>query len=431
VALQNKYSSKVNNALEQLGKLDPNPISLNERSCSLFSSFKHSPYQTVVADNITVRMQFKALTLAALAGVVLGQGQDLTTALGSLPQLSNLTTYLSAFPDFVGQLSQLTNITLLAPNNAAFTELMNSSAGAALTDGDTSLIQALFSYHVLNGSFSTFGNTTFVPTALQPPQYTNVTGGQRVEAMNASDSVTFFSGLLQNSTVTNSTNFTNGVIHIIDRVLTVPQNISTTAVALNLTSAAGALIQADLVTTLDYLSDVTVFVPNNEAFQNIGTALPNLTMEEVTSILTYHVVNGTVGYSTSLMNGTSLTTLQGSNLTVYLEDDRVFVNSAEVVIPNVLVANGVVHVIDNVLNPMNATATADPNASTQAPAFPGASSASDVPYTSGVAQPTSAVATSEATAAASSSSEGVAMPMKTGAVGAAALFGGAAAIMNL
>jgi uncharacterized surface protein with fasciclin (FAS1) repeats len=385
-----------------------------------------------VAINLSITMQFKALTLTALAGVVLGQGQDLTTTLGSLPQLSNLTSYLSAFPDFVGQLSQLTNITLLAPNNAAFAELLNSSAGAALTNGDTALIQALFSYHVLNGSYSSFENTSFVPTALQPPQFTNVTGGQRVEAMNASDSVTFFSGLLQNSTVTNSTNFTNGVIHIIDRVLTVPQNISTTAVQLNLTSAAGALTQAELVTTLDYLSDVTVFVPNNEAFQSIGSALPNLTMEQVTSILTYHVVNGTVGYSTDLTNGTSLTTLQGSNLTVYLEDDRVFVNSAEVVIPNVLVANGVVHVIDNVLNPENATATADPSASTQAPAFPGASSASDVPFTSGVAQPTSSVATSEATAAASSSSsEGLARPMQTGAIGAAALFGGAAAIMNL
>ena len=99
-------------------------------------------------------MQLKALTLAGLAGMAFAQmGQDLTTALRSLPQLSNLTSYLSAFPDFIDQLSQLTNVTLLTPNNQAFAELLNSSAGAAITNGDQAQIQALFSYHVMNGMY--------------------------------------------------------------------------------------------------------------------------------------------------------------------------------------------------------------------------------------------------------------------------------------
>ena len=386
-------------------------------------------------------MQLKALTFAALVGTAFGQGmQDLTTTLGSLPQLSNLTSYLSAFPDFVGQLSQLSNITLLAPNNAAFAQLLNSSAGAALTNGDQAMIQALFSYHVLNGTYPSFNETQFVPTALQPPQFTNVTGGQVVEATAEDDSIAFFSGLLQNSSYTgNTVNFTGGVVHIIDRVLTIPQNISTTAVAANLTSAAGALTQAGLVETVDYLSDVTVFVPNNAAFQAIGSALPNLTMEEVTSILTYHVVNGTVAYSSTLMNGTSVPTVQGGNLTITIQDGDVFVNSARVIIPDVLVANGVVHVINGVLNPMNATAAPNADSEDSTPAFTGASSATDAPYTSGVPTPTSALVPAEETSggasgaggAASTSSEGVAAAMKTGAVGAAALFGGAAALMNM
>lgn len=378
-------------------------------------------------------MQFKALTLAALAGVVLGQEvPDLTTALGSYPQLANLTTYLSAYPDFVSQLGSLQNITLLAPNNDAFAALLNSSAGAALTGGDAELIQGIFSYHVLNGTYQTFNGTSFVPTALQPPAYTNVTGGQVVQAVGSEDSVMFVSGLLQMATVGTSANFTGGVIHIIDSVLTVPQNISSTAVQANLTSAAGALTQAELVSTVEGLSDVTVFVPNNEAFQAIGSALPNLTMEQVVAILSYHVVEGVVGYSTMLENGTSLQTVQGNNVTITLSGENVYVNSAQVVLPDVLVANGVVHVIDNVLNPDNATATANPDSDEQAPAFGGASSVSDVPFTSGVAQPTSAVATSEAPAATESGAEeGAAMPMMTGAVGVAALFGGAAAVMNL
>lgn len=58
------------------------------------------------------------------------------------------------------------------------------------------------------------------------------------------------------------------------------------------------------------------------------------------------VVSGTVGYSSTLMNGTSLKTMSGANLTITVENGTVFVNSAKVVTPDVLVANGVVHVID-------------------------------------------------------------------------------------
>ena len=382
-------------------------------------------------------MHTKALTLAALAATAVAQGtQNLTAALSSSPQLSNLTTYLGAVPGLVSQLSGLTNITLLAPNNAAFTELLSSPAGAALTGGDQAAIQALFSYHVLNGTYASFNKTQFVPTALMPPMFTNVTGGQVVEAVPSGGMVSFFSGGLMNSSVVSQqpVNFTGGVIHIIDRVLTIPQNVSTTAVAANLTSAAGAFTAANLAGTVDGLTDSTFFVPNNEAFQAIGSALPNLTMEVITSILTYHVVQGTVAYSTLLSN-TSIATVQGENVTISVIGEKIFVNSAQVVVPNVLVANGVVHVIDGVLNPMNATATPNPSASTAAPAFPGASSASDVPYTSGVPTPTgSGVATSEApgaTQSAAATSSGAAVPMKTGAVGAAALFGGAAIMMNL
>lgn len=243
---------------------------------------------------------------------------------------------------------------------------------------------------------------------------------------------TFISGLLQNATVVNSTNFTGGVIHIVDRFLLLPQNISTTAVSLNLTSAVGILGNLSLADTVDDTRDVTVFVPNNEAFQRIGGNLANLTTQNLTSILQYHVVAGQVLYSTDLTNGSSLGTLGGENVTITLEGDSVYVNNAEVIYPNVLVRNGVVHVIDRVLNPSNTTAA--PNTATTEESFPSPSSASDVPYTSGVPTPTSAINTEGVASAASSaaSSSNVAFrPIETGAIGMAALFGGAAAVMNM
>ena len=96
----------------------------------------------------------------------------------------------------------------------------------------------------------------------------------------------------------------------------------------------------------------------------------------------------------------------------------------------------------SVLNPLNPDAKPNVSASTQKPAFSGVSSASNVPFTSGIPTPSSAIANPTATASGtggasasgagtSSSKSGIAMPMKTGAVGVAALFGGAAVMMNM
>ncbi|KAI9870631.1 MAG: hypothetical protein M1830_004025 [Pleopsidium flavum] len=388
-------------------------------------------------------MQFKHLSLAALAATASAQNMNLTSVLTSNPDLSNLTSYVSLYPQMLMQLSNATNITILAPSNEAFNKFMNSSMGAAVKANDTALIQSVLMYHVLNGthnSSSIMNTTSFIPTMLNNPMFANVTGGQRVEALMTGKNVTFFSGLLANSTVTKADmTFTGGVIHVIDNVLTVPQNISATAVAANLTSLAGALMNAKLVETLDTARDVTVFAPNNAAFQAIGSALPNMTTEELTRILEYHVCNGTVEYSSMLKNNTMLKTMNGDNLTVTMVNGTTFVNSAKVVMPDVLVANGVVHVIDNVLNPNMTMATPNPTASSQSAAFSGASSASNVPYTSGVATPTSVImggagaAQSSAAggAAKSSSKSGAAMPMRTGAIGAAALFAAGGAFINV
>lgn len=377
--------------------------------------------------------------------VAAAAGQDLTQILMSQPSLSNLTTYLQLYPNILSELSSMSNITVLAPSNQAFMAALNSSTSNTFSANMTDAITALFSYHVLNGTYNNFTNMPeFVTTALMPGTYANVTGGQAVEAIASSNmtnaTTTFFSGLLQKSTVvTNGTsNFTGGVVHIIDTFLSLPTNITDTAVQLNLRSAAGALNIANMADAVDTMMGVTCFIPNNAAFQAVGGTFATSTPEELARILEYHVINGTVGYSSMFSNGTMLTAMNGINVTITRSDGDIFVNSAKVLTPDVLVANGVVHVVDGVLNPGNRTAVANPSASTQEPAFSGASFATGTPFTSGVPSPTTSVNTAGATNAASSaaggesrSSSGGAMPMKTGAVGAAALFGGAAALMNM
>ncbi|KAK5090412.1 hypothetical protein LTS08_002687 [Lithohypha guttulata] len=369
-------------------------------------------------------MKYAGLVLAVASTAF---GQSLIEVLGGRPELSQLTGLLNS-SGLAGDLSSLTNNTLLAPNNAAIGAFLNSSTGAAVAT-DSALVQAILQYHVLQGNYSTVNATAFIPTLLVPPQYTNVTTGQVVQANATGSNVTFFSGLSSNSSVVNaSIPFSGGTIHIINRFLTVPQNISTTGVALNLTSAVGAIGQLNLTQAVDYTPDLTVFLPNNAAFQRIGGNLANLTVEQLAGIFAYHIVNGTVLYSTDIQNGTSVETT-GGNVTLTLQGSNVFVNNARVIRPNVLVANGVVHVIDRVLNPANTTAT--PNASTTEEAFPGATSASNEPFTSGVPTPTSAVPTTSAAGGSSSSSGGAWRPIETGAIGMVALFGGAAVVMNI
>ena len=118
-------------------------------------------------------------------------------------------------------------------------------------------------------------------------------------------------------------------MHIIDQVLTVPYNVSTTALAADLTALAGALEATNLLTTLDAAKDITVFAPNNAAFTAIGSAAGKLSVSALTSILEYHVIKGTVAYSSSLSTS-SVKTLGGSDVNITVEGGAVFVNAARV-----------------------------------------------------------------------------------------------------
>ena len=210
-------------------------------------------------------MHYKQLLpLAALAATASAQTANLTAALAATPDLSNLTSYVTLFPELLSTLASATNITILAPSNEAFARFLESPGGSAIRANDTDTIQALLQYHVLNGTYPAAAITdmpTFVPTLLSNMEYENVTEGQVVEAVRQGDSVVFYSGLLANSTVTTAdTNFTGGVIHIIDTVLTVPYNVSYTAQQAGLSAVAGALNRANLVDVLDSAEDLTIFV---------------------------------------------------------------------------------------------------------------------------------------------------------------------------
>ncbi|RDW82432.1 hypothetical protein BP6252_03544 [Coleophoma cylindrospora] len=371
-------------------------------------------------------MHLQYLLPVALAAVAAAQNRTLAQAIAGQSSLTTFQSLLSAQPDLVRALSNASSITILAPSNDAFSKFLSTTDGKAAS-AQPDVVAAVLQYHVLNAEVPGSAFTTtpqFVPSLLTNSTYANVTGGQVVEGVLNGKTVEIYSGLKLKSTVTTADiTFQGGVMHIIDNVLTIPPSDAVTAVDSQLTSLAGALTKANLVTAVDDLKDVTIFAPSNDAFKQIGGTAESLSTQQLTTILEYHVIKGTVGYSTLLIGGLAnetLPSLSGAGLNILIEDNKVFVDSAQVTMADIIVANGVMHVIGNVLNPDNTSATPNPTATTQSVAFAGATSAANAPFTSGINPTTTAPAagiTSKAAAA-----------RQTGAIGAAALFGGAAMI---
>ncbi len=114
-----------------------------------------------------------------------------------------------------------------------------------------------------------------------------------------------------------------------------------------------AVSKAGLVDALSAEGPFTVFAPTNDAFKSLFSQLGvsgvnDLTAEQLTPILTYHVVAGKV-MSTDLSN-TSVATLNGQKIKIDLSSG-VKINDSKVVAADIEGKNGVIHVIDSVLLP--------------------------------------------------------------------------------
>ena len=247
--------------------------------------------------------------------------------------------------DLVSTLNGAGPFTVFAPTDEAFT-----AAGIDLSAFNTveeiATLADILTYHVVPGSVMS----------------SDLTDGMTATAVN-SDAVTFTvnaDGVKVNdaNVVTADVPASNGVIHVIDKVLMPPadlDDIPTIATGTGIhTALVAALGQANLVTTLQGDGPFTVFAPTDEAFTAAGIDLSTFDTDEeiatLVDILTYHVVSGNV-LSTDLTDGMTAPALNTDILTFTVNADGVKVNDANVVSADVAASNGVIHVIDKVLMP--------------------------------------------------------------------------------
>lgn len=282
---------------------------------------------------------------------------------------AGLTTLLDAVGAVDGlaeDLLEANEITVFAPTNEAFEAALEAYDAANLNElvealGGVGNLETVLGYHVVaDVAFAEdLSNGQSLPTLAGQNLTVNVTG--------SGVSVTDVSGNTFN-VVTADVEIENGVVHVIDGVLlpelpeeevpTIADALEDTADLSTLKSAVEAV--EGLGTTLLGQEAITVFAPTNAAFGAVLEAydVDNLTdlvtelggVDKLEEVLGYHVVASTA-FSTDLTNNQTLTTLNGQELTVTINNDGVFINGAQVTTADVEIANGVVHIIDAVLVP--------------------------------------------------------------------------------
>lgn len=306
---------------------------------------------------------------------------NITTQALANPQFSILVEALIAASDsninYVDILAGTAGapFTVFAPTNDSFVALLAVLGLSSLNEIPQDLLQIVLNYHVIAGANVRAEDLVNGGTAttFQGENLTfDLTGGAKI--IDAT-------GTPSNIIVTNvQTN--NGVVHALDKVL-LPQaaidivNPTIAGLAM-MTPELSILAQALVITGLDAVlndrnAEFTVFAPTNASFNTFLNAngfasINDVPVSALTQVILNHALTGTaLSGSLSTSYTTSLATFgtSNNNLSMYINTSSgVRINGvADVVAADVLAANGVVHVVDAVIDlPTVVTfATADPN----------------------------------------------------------------------
>ncbi|KAM5385335.1 hypothetical protein ACJZ2D_000976 [Fusarium nematophilum] len=186
---------------------------------------------------------------------------------------------------------------------------------------------------------------------LDDPDYANLPEGRNqsiVEKPSGSGSRPFvYSGLGASvQVVGDDIPFDNGVIRPIDGDLTLPENISSTIPYLGVDSFHGLVKKCGLLSELDSTPGLTLLAPDNNAFKNSS----HWSEDELVRLIKRHTLVDFPAYTPLLKDGLVYTTLAGGKVKVSVRDDVVYLNGAKILKGDTIVTNGVVHVIDKLLD---------------------------------------------------------------------------------
>jgi len=295
-------------------------------------------------------------TRAALGGLILtlsslssfGQTNVYNNVIATSPNHTSLAAALQQAGLVTALQSNTATLTVFAPDNAAFADL-----AASLNTDITGLLALpnlsdILLYHVLG---------TEVPAA-------NVTNGAIVTPLNPVNTIkltkTSSGSVYANHAMVNAADLfaDNGVVHSINKVILSNETVVDVALDNGFSTLATAVITAELLPALtNPFSTLTVFAPNNAAFDQLAAALNTntaglLALPNLADVLTYHVL-GTEVLAAGITNGAVVSPLSTTNTLKLTKTSTgsVYVNHAQVILADVPADNGVVHVLNKVVLP--------------------------------------------------------------------------------
>ncbi len=264
------------------------------------------------------------------------------------PDLTNLVAALER-ASLVAALEADGPFTVFAPTNDAFSAFLSDNNFATLEDVPVDVLTQVLLNHVVTGeNFSSSLTSGYVPSLS-----TAGAGGNNLSLyINTSSGVT----VNGSSTVTTADiDASNGVIHIVDAVIGLPDIVDHAVSNPNLTELVGALTANGNTTFTTLLSDAnevfTVFAPVNDAF----TSFTNPNSNDLANILSNHVIVGAAAFSSGLSTSyvsTAAVNADGDAISLYINtDDGVTLNgSSSVAAADIVATNGVIHAVDAVID---------------------------------------------------------------------------------
>ncbi|XVJ68386.1 MAG: fasciclin domain-containing protein [Rhizobacter sp.] len=250
------------------------------------------------------------------------------------------------------------NLTVFAPTDAAFNALAVrlgfADANALVNALPASALANILTYHVLP-SRKTAADLT-AGGATQTTLY-SFGGSATTLALNTSSGVRITDAVLTQANVTAANvQATNGIVHVVDKVLVPPGVLTVVQMAQAnpvFSTLVGAVGSAGLVSTLSGAGPFTVFAPTNDAFSAIASTVASLTPTQLSTVLTYHVLGSQV-LSTQIPFGTAVATVSGQTLTINNSPLRITdktATPAPITATDIRASNGVIHVVSKVLIP--------------------------------------------------------------------------------
>lgn len=319
-----------------------------------------------------MRQSFIKIAGVVLAGALVsacgGHDDDETGNLVQVAQANGFSALLAAatragLDDDLATASA-NGLTVFAPTNAAFatlaTQLGFADANAMVAALPPSALASILSYHVLPARRTAADLAAGGST--QSTIYTYNAAPARL-TLNTTAGVRITDAVLNTAAVTTANvEASNGVIHVVDKVLVPPGVLTVLQMAQTNPTAfstlTGAVGSAGLTSTLNNPAGTfTVFAPTNTAFAAIASTVAGLTTPQLQTVLTYHVL-GTQVLSSGIPFGTPVATVSGQNITINNGTPPVIATitdttttPANIVAVDVRASNGVIHVINKVLLP--------------------------------------------------------------------------------